>query len=422
MDQNSIEVIKKLLDSGKTVAEVKQEFLLYGWPEEIVDQMISQATQNREDISIQQEIVPKNNNFGIFLKALLVLFLIIGAGLFIYANRNNPLFEKDNKQVEKQLYSKEEKITSLPTDAEINECNSSLDFLHVGCSFKTNNKYQIVYDGKFSNEYQEILYKSLIFSPDGNQFAYIARDSDKWIAVLNGYPSSAYDQILYPVFSPDSSNFYYTYKKDNKWALYQNATTTQFYDNPVYPVFSLGENKGGYIINEQGKEYFVLNDLKSDAWDDILKNTLEFSKDGQSYIYSAKAGDSWYVIYNSEKFGPYQAVLETEISDDGKNFAYNANINGQWYLIKNDNNPIGPFDYVYDFKFSADSKDLVYCLYKDKKWEIIYQNKNIGGYDGVFNPRFSNDKKYISFLGIKKAENSKDLYFITKEVEIENNE
>ena len=61
---------------------------------------------------------------------------------------------------------------------------------------------------------------------------------------------------------------------------------------------------------------------------------------------------------------------------------------------------------------------MVYCLLKDKKWEIIYQDKNINGYDGVFNPRFSPDKKYISFLGIKKGENSKDLYFVTKEVEV----
>lgn len=418
MDQNSIEVIKKLLEAGKTAQEIKQEFLLYGWQEEMVDQMIRQVMSEQATVQPSVEMIKKENNLGIILKILLILFLIIGIGFFVYANRNNPLFATQKEPI-KQLYSKEERIASLPEDAEINECNSSNDFLHAGCSFKTNGKYQLIFDGKFSNEYQEILYKSLIFSPDANQFAYVAKLQDKWIAVLNGYPGPAYDQVMYPVFSPDSLGFYYTYKTNNKWILYQNGTSSQEYDNPVYPVFSLGDKKSGYIINELGKEYFVLNDLKSQAWDDILKSTLEFSKDGQSYIYSAKNEDGWYVIYNNQKFGPYQAVLETEISDDGKDFVYNANINGLWYLVRNNQNPIGPFDYVYDFNFSADSKDLVYCLLKDKKWEIIYNDKNINGYDGVFNPRFSSDKKYISFLGIKKGENIKDLYFVTREVEVD---
>ncbi len=407
MDKDHIELIKKLYKEGHSLDEIKREFISNGWAEEKVDILLKLAREGFNEYIRPSEDKSTYNNIGAFnFNLILFIIFIIAGSFFVYLNQD--LFFKQNIILEeKQVISKETKLVDLYYE-EVIQCKISNDIKKVACSsYDADKRWRLIYNTSKTQEYNEIVYDSIIFSPDSKRLVYIAKERDESFLILNGQRQNPYDEILYPIFSPDSDRLAYTVKKDDFWHLVIDKEEGDKLDSPVYAIFS--ENKDeGYIKIENGKEYFILGEDKQE-WDYILKTSLLFSGSAKDYIYAAQNELGWYVVYNGVIDGPYIAILDTAISIDGKSIAFNANIDGEWYLITA-KEKLGPFEYVGDIAFNPVNNDFAYCKYEDSKWNLAYNNLPIKSYKGVYAPKFSLDGKYLAYVA--QAESQLSLIII----------
>jgi WD40 repeat protein len=66
----------------------------------------------------------------------------------------------------------------------------------------------------FKKSYKETA--TMVFSKDGRQNAYLARNDESTIVVVNGNEGPKYDKIVTPMFSPDGTVLVYRVRKDGK--------------------------------------------------------------------------------------------------------------------------------------------------------------------------------------------------------------
>lgn len=79
----------------------------------------------------------------------------------------------------------------------------------------TKGQFFTVMDGKrYGKAYDGI--KDPVFSQDGSQFAFVARNGDKHRIVVNGIDCPEYDMVVGPMFSPDNSRLIYRARQDGK--------------------------------------------------------------------------------------------------------------------------------------------------------------------------------------------------------------
>jgi hypothetical protein len=146
------------------------------------------------------------------------------------------------------------------------------------------------------------------------------------------------------------------------------------------------------------------------------------SKDGKyGYIASQNIKDNkYYIQVNNQTYGPYDYVSDYsfQFSNDGSKYVWvsgkdceyeewNSNYKKYYkkckkYYIQINNKTYGPYDKVYNFKFSNDISKYGWIFEKDNKYYIQINNQTYGPYD-LSNFTFTNDNKaYIVYIKDKK--------------------
>lgn len=250
----------------------------------------------------------------------------------IYEGCENPIFSPDSQQI--ACICKGEKgffVTLNGTRQEnyydwINKLVFSPDskqLAYVAGTFQPFEEFVIV-SGKKGKSYDEIRF--FTFSPDSRKIAYVAVKGDKIFIVINDEESKAYEwyedlpqhlQLLYYyldypsffpiVFSPDSEKIAYIAKKEDKWMIVINSKEGKLYDIISPPIFSPDGQKIAYVVGE-GKEMIermlvVVNDKEGKAYD-MISGNLQFSPDGKYLAFGAALGNElWWVVEKVEEFG-----------------------------------------------------------------------------------------------------------------------
>jgi hypothetical protein len=147
-----------------------------------------------------------------------------------------------------------------------------------------------VVDGEESPEYEGIGTGSIIFSSDGEHFAYAAKNGDKWFVVLDGEKGPEYDEIAVgsPVFSPTGKDFAYGAKKDEMWSLVLNGQPIEYNCKDIGPV----------LFSPDGK-HIIHTVLMDDRWGVMIDGKVEAD---YKNIYELNPGDEA-VEYMAERDG-----------------------------------------------------------------------------------------------------------------------
>lgn len=170
---------------------------------------------------------------------------------------------------------------------------------HVGYIVENTQKFNVFVTGQETREYE--FADTLRFSPDGRRVVYRIRREGREIAVIDGVEGKPYASL-----------------------------------SPIF--FSLDSKRVLYVVSEQGKKFVVWDGKEGKRYDSIATTTpvIVFHPKGSDFIYRAKVGTKWRIVFNDQEGRLYDEIDDPTFSPDAARWGYTARRGPRWYLVIND--------------------------------------------------------------------------------------
>lgn len=190
--------------------------------------------------------------------------------------------------------------------------------------------------------------EKILFATNGRREIYKIKRDEKWIVIVDGQESAAYDSVFNPIFSDDGEQFAYAALDNEQTVVVLNNTAqTKTYDDVLGLVFSpdgkqlayVGNKNENYVvvINEkESKEYKSISTLKTE---DGTYEYIVFSSDGKQAAFKASDGDKYFVVVNGQEGKRYDYISDFTFTETGQ-FTYQAILNGQQITVINNTQEI----------------------------------------------------------------------------------
>jgi len=281
--------------------------------------------------------------------------------------------------------------------------------------------WEVIVNSHEYGPYNDLLSKSLVFSPNGQRVAWGVMDYSIAEVYLDHTPlpyhfpheyspaDSVYvADVFHPfLFSPNSKKFAYVseileYDTDDwRYSVIVNNKAKKGYDY-IYPrslTFSPNSEKLAYVIQDSIYERVIVNGEELAEYESVPESSLRFSPDSKHLSYAALENDEWYVVLDEIKSEPFDDIGQIVFSPDSKHLAYTAKENGDWIVIK-DKKKIERHSAIVktSLTFSPDSKHVVYAAASDS-CIVIYEDAKPLTYHQmlVTPPIFSSDGKFLVY-------------------------
>ena len=229
-------------------------------------------------------------------------------------------------------------------------------------------------DGREQDVYQEVETRSLVFSPDNQHLAYVARTDKGRAVVLDGRVLQPYDAIepRSLVFSPDSQRLAYLAREGNQWV--------------------------------------VVDGQEQQRWDDheIVHCSLLFSPDGQRLAYVTRKYEGWgawklSAVVDGEKQEAYEYVENLAFSLDSQHLTYLAHLDYQWLIVRGQEQQLLHEQWMKSDSsvFSPDHQRLAYVLQEEtwsEKQFVVVDGKEQKAYNGIEGIVFSPDSRRLAYV------------------------
>lgn len=245
-----------------------------------------------------------------------------------------------------------------------------------------------------------MLNKSISFSNDMRRIAFRIEDGKKQIVVVDSIKGNAYDIASSPIFSPDSRRFAYVAHQgkktfliiDNKVELTLDSTSTI-----SSVVFSPTSKNIAYVLIKDKKASLVYKGVSGKPYDAINENSISFSSDSRTVMYSAKSGNKQLNIIGKKEGPLYETVGFPIISPDGKQSAYWATRNGKTFMVLNEKES-KPYSSIERIIFSNDGKRYAYHAKNEKGNIIVLDGIESEPYESAHSITFSPDGKHFAYI------------------------
>lgn len=218
-------------------------------------------------------------------------------------------------------------------------------------------------------------------SEDGKRTAYVARNGQKWFAVVDGVAGAEYDEVELPIVSRDGKRVAYSAKKDAKWVVVVEGTAGPEFDKLVtQPSFSADGKHLSYIATKgrdvsKSRDAIVIDGKVGPEFVGIvgIVGRYGFSADQSEYlVFSPKGNRHAYISFGgSERYvervvvgdfagRDYDKIIKGSLafSPDGEHVKFEAVERGQHVLVV-DNKEIARDDqYGYGLGLPVPSPDF----------------------------------------------------------------
>ncbi len=232
--------------------------------------------------------------------------------------------------------------------------NDNNDFIYEGTLPSTSSTPVadiLFFNGEKIANYDGI--RDVIFSPNGESFAYIARkgnlkdppQSIENLIILNGEEQESYNYISEHIFGPQDAHFYLARKDEDCFIIsgnekniisekgiregiwqtrcdIENLTISNneervAYKRTKYPI-TLYNFLSPFFKTLPEEVYYVILDNKFHETYKYIDN-MSFDKDGENFVYRASDGSDWFVVLNGEELEKHKFIV-------GPVFNFNGNI------------------------------------------------------------------------------------------------
>jgi len=182
----------------------------------------------------------------------------------------------------------------------------------------------------------------LLFASNGEREIYRVQRDDKWVVVINGKESAAYDYVENATFSPDGTLFAYSGTINGQAVvILEDTVQQQVYDAIKEILFTANGNALGYVAEKGGYSVVVFNGQESKLYKEIAPMETSsgpryviFSPDGKSIAYKVVDDRGAYIVINGQAGTAYDNITSFVFSPDGT-YTYQAESNGQSVTVTN---------------------------------------------------------------------------------------
>ncbi len=284
--------------------------------------------------------------------------------------------------------------------------------------------------------------ESIVFSPDGRNYAYVAKNSDIWHLVSSAREEIMFHHIGEPVFSPDSRHIAFQASANEEWYIVlDNKQSEGGKYSYQQPVFSADSTKLAFIENidaNKGRLHITDRDFNNLQIVDAVNSKIVRSPDGKQVAVVAEMNGRQQLVQIAfdrpdavTKGTVYDTVSNVAFSPDGVSLAYEAIRGKEHYLvldgkevrisadmgrlpvIRPDRKAVGmvllePVGMVYRQAlisaapekgyheieapvYSRDGAQHAYAARKGKEWFVVANGSEGPAFDRIVSPMFSPD-------------------------------
>ncbi|MDB5226356.1 MAG: hypothetical protein JWN78_549 [Bacteroidota bacterium] len=248
--------------------------------------------------------------------------IVDGQKGLVYDKVGFPLFSPDGKQCAYWVLAGNKYFIILDNNKRgpydfVGNISFSPDSKHFHYDVKRNGKHFVVLDGIPREKFNELTYYAL--SPDGTKLAYaISLNDQEFTAyvVWNGRKEGPYEQVMPRslVFSPDGNELVYGAQ------------------------LPLHEEINGVKKEIDAYEWFIVKHGKEGIRYNLLQGSLVFSPDGQHLAFGAEKYVQRVVNLDGKEQAPYDDIYTVEFSKDSKQLVYTAKLNNKEFVVVNGDN------------------------------------------------------------------------------------
>ena len=247
----------------------------------------------------------------------------------------------------------------------------------------------IVSDLSLKNQYfKKNNVTHFITNEDTTRVAAVIDENKKYKAMTFSFAAPAvvtqgpgYDSISSPAFGADGISLSYIAEKGGKRYLVLNGKEELLPDGtvPGLPVVR-PDNKGvGVIMTSKDGAFlhqgFFHDGIKEKQYDEVAD--LVYSKDSSIHAYSARKGESWFIVANGKEGPVFDRVVTPVFSPDNKLLVYRARKDGKRFVVVADaaGKVLGrhpSYEQVFQPVFTADGKSVAYGIKDGQKliWKV----------------------------------------------------
>lgn len=182
----------------------------------------------------------------------------------------------------------------------------------------------------------------VLFASFGQTNIYkVQKDDNKWVVVVDGQESAAYDSVSAPAFNQDGTQFAFSGNLNGQSvAVVNNAPQAQTYSAIDQIIFSPDGKSLAVVAIRDNQSIVIIDGKESKKYQKIAPLTTPsgvvyaiFSPDGQKIAYKVVDDSGTYMVINGQEGKKYTDVSNFTFSADGTQFAYQAEINGQQITV-----------------------------------------------------------------------------------------
>jgi hypothetical protein len=310
----------------------------------------------------------------------------------------------------------------------------------IACIGRRDGREYIVLDGKEFGPYERV--EMARFSRDGKRFGFIAHeDSGNCSLVIDGKKHREGTRSMFElVFSPNGDRFAYQLQDVGSITVVVDGEPGLPFEIVGRVVFSRDGKHVAYPVKDSGLCFWVIDGKVQEKFETYNPTSFRFSPDGSRHAYTVKDGLNWYAIVDKQKYGPFVAVANEafQFSPDSKHFALAArDRDGSFAWHDGEGGPRSPFILAgtpvfspdgkkwvyasqispgvlgirvngelawkvpglvnYYFVYGPKGKKLVYCVVREGKFAMAVNGKEGKLYVDAFKPIFSPDGRKLAY-------------------------
>jgi len=210
---------------------------------------------------------------------------------------------------------------------------------------------------------------------------FVARDGNRWKAVVGGKEWWPCDKIGRLMYSPSGNRWACDAEINGNVVMLVNGEAGSEYDGIRYPgsVFAARDARVVYAAAKEGHSLVVLDGKEGEPYPEVYADSIRFGPHRRRMAYTAGDGEKQFVILDGWKGPAFDRVSNLRFSPAGDRFAYRAR-NGLKHYVVVDGKPVGPYEDVAPGSpvFSPDGLAVAWAaMGEDGHWRV-YVDGNAG--------------------------------------------